>query len=612
MIQPRSKSRLFQHQAATRPRVWAWASLLALFAFELLAPSQEPGYLPSKITPDLSKLLQPLVAAMQPDQPTARRLAAMETVIELASQLEGTNPKDPGRTYLQLRDTLIKAIESDKTLAVRLTAIRAFSSIYADLDTLIAVFDRQLKSPEVAIRRQVADSLDEVVAIATAKADLNSKRKQYLRTLAEYASTQWLADRKAKLPAKLTDNERIQAEVDLTLDSKVYEEKLLLQLFADHNARLLRLACSHLADPDPQVRRGLLTTLLLITQSLRELEYPADDDDALRKLKTDDPLLKQPSRKLLQPLIAEVGVEILPVAQRLANESAQQKLLIAQSLENLTMFVRRVKNVPFEDVRPPAVPDRDRGLPDPAAKKAEPLPPPIPQPGAKEPAEVEVPLPNLDDLPELRDGLTAARPLLANALSDSDPRVRLAAAEALEAQGAFVVDVMEKLAQATEDRFVPARWVAVRAISRSAPRRPQVAVPALARRVLDPDLDVRSIAIEAVVRYGKYAGPAVPALVQAASQGDTELRVTALVALGKLPDHAAVSVPALLAGINDTDDRIRKASVESASNLAPRLRGTVDAERLVERITGRLRDTDPEVRSLSALAILRLTAPASK
>src|SRR5205085_11699585 len=94
------------------------------------------------------------------------------------------------------------------------------------------------------------------------------------------------------------------------------------------------------------------------------------------------------------------------------------------------------------------------------------------------------------------------------------------------------------------------------------------AVPALAQRLWDRDLDVRLTAAAALEGYGPFAASAAPAMAQAVAQGDPEFRRAVMYALQTVgPDAARVAIPNLIAGLKNQDGRVRRTAAETLGHL---------------------------------------------
>jgi hypothetical protein len=167
----------------------------------------------------------------------------------------------------------------------------------------------------------------------------------------------------------------------------------------------------------------------------------------------------------------------------------------------------------------------------------------------------------LAKLDELGDGPgPIVLPPLIAALSDVDPKIRAAAAEALGEvdDGDAIAPLGKALAQ-------------------------------------DGDSDVRTAAAEAMGEQGDTAAfaPLGKALVQ---DGDSDVRAAAAEALGEIGSPEAV--PLLRAGLKDADSAVREAVVNALGNI-----GGPEAERLLRQA---LTDKDEGVREAAADALAKL------
>src|SRR3954466_15240141 len=176
----------------------------------------------------------------------------------------------------------------------------------------------------------------------------------------------------------------------------------------------------------------------------------------------------------------------------------------------------------------------------------------------------------------LADAWPALRPAVTARMKDSDPWVRLAVTEALDAVGDAQA-ARAFLREATTDRNVFVRWAAARALGRTAPPKADPGdvsddVAALSRLLADSDLDVRIAALNALARFGPAARSATPAVLAAARRGDVEPRVVAVRTIGALETDAANTVPVLIRGLADPDVRLRRAAASGLVRFGPEAR----------------------------------------
>jgi HEAT repeat protein len=189
---------------------------------------------------------------------------------------------------------------------------------------------------------------------------------------------------------------------------------------------------------------------------------------------------------------------------------------------------------------------------------------------------------------------------LARRLRDPDWRVRLGALDVLEILGPEAKPGARAVARATTDRNLFVRWAAARTLGKMGPVDVDEVVPALARLLNDPDLDVRMVSAGVLHRYGPDAGAAVPALARRVGAGDVEVRVAALQALDAIGKAAEPAVPAVSAQLDHPDVRVRRAAAEVLGGLGPLARGAEPALRRA------LTDPDHDVRQAVSDALLNI------
>jgi HEAT repeat protein len=191
-------------------------------------------------------------------------------------------------------------------------------------------------------------------------------------------------------------------------------------------------------------------------------------------------------------------------------------------------------------------------------QKTEDLPLPQKLPGAETPA---VPLEQALDL---------ALRALVTGLSDRDPKVRLASVDAIETMGEAAASAVPALVRALRDsdRFV--RWAASRTLGKLAPRRPDLAVPVLARMLTpEEDLSVRLSVANTLSLYGPTAGAAVSALVQALGARDSEVRLAAVKTLETIGTDAVSALPAITRRLKDTNVGVRAEAARVLARFGP-------------------------------------------
>jgi HEAT repeat protein len=204
--------------------------------------------------------------------------------------------------------------------------------------------------------------------------------------------------------------------------------------------------------------------------------------------------------------------------------------------------------------------------------------------------------------PALLAGLSKAVPDLAVCVDgDKDLEVRLAALYVLEDLGPDAEKAAPAAAEAMkhDDPFV--RWGAARVLGKMAPKGAKDGVPALARRVNDPNGDVRITVLAALKQYGPAALDAVKEVSGAVNADDEQTRLWAvrvLAAVGK--DGREQTTEALTVALSpkETSAPVRRAAVAALAAF-----GKPDAK-ATAALRAALADADPEVRRTAGEALL--------
>ncbi len=200
----------------------------------------------------------------------------------------------------------------------------------------------------------------------------------------------------------------------------------------------------------------------------------------------------------------------------------------------------------------------------------------------------------------LKQGLSAALPAVAQALGDSDVRVRLAAVSVLDQMDRDAVVAVDALVRVLKDSDIFVRWAAARALGNIDPAAGKAAVPELGRLLFDPDLDVRLAAATTLEHYGNLGGAAVEDLTRAVGVGDAEIRVAVIHALESIGPEAKSAVPALAKALEDPDERIRRSAAEALGRFGPLAQSAEPALRKA------LDDKDANVRRAVSGALLNI------
>jgi HEAT repeat protein len=190
---------------------------------------------------------------------------------------------------------------------------------------------------------------------------------------------------------------------------------------------------------------------------------------------------------------------------------------------------------------------------------------------------------------------------LSTLLGDGDPRRRLNAVLALEGLGPGAEPALPALITALDDRDQQVAGGAIRALGAIGPSAANNAVPALIGILKSKLPSDRYAVIEALVRIGPgAAGPLLSALDHPLPQ----VRSGAIEALGKIASPGIDPVPALRKSLKDPESQVRFAAMES---LGAHGRGSAAA---LSALTALIQDPEIEVRLRAAKAIVAAGGPA--
>jgi HEAT repeat protein len=369
-----------------------------------------------------------------------------------------------------------------------------------------------------------------------------------------------------------------------------------VKMFREQSETLIRAA----SDPDPLVRlemRRVFEDFGDTVRRMRRLEEAANAPELPEKLPAPDKEKTPPGRRAASSsnghrlAIRPVGHELLSQVPPLRSDSPDAGFFVApekrapgggkQHPEPVGPDPSTpVPGVPGSVLPPVTAPAEFHGRPDAAIVPAAPKAPP--------------------DSP-LEKNLQEALAALIKGLSDPTVRVRLASLEALEVLGEQAAPALPAVVNATTDSNLFVRWAAARTLGVLAPRQPELAVPALVRR-LDPaeDLSVQIAAATALQQYGPMARPAIPALVGALSAGDDDVSLAAYEALDRAGADTPEALAAIARGLTDPSAPIRREAARVLGHLGPAARSTLPALRKA------LFDTDDDVRRAASAAVLAI------
>jgi HEAT repeat protein/lysophospholipase L1-like esterase len=193
-------------------------------------------------------------------------------------------------------------------------------------------------------------------------------------------------------------------------------------------------------------------------------------------------------------------------------------------------------------------------------------------------------------------------PALVDSLDDPSEVVRAAAARALGSIGAEARAAAPALFEALADPRQQVRWAAARALSRMELGAPDAVAP-LAAALRSEDSYVRGFAAWSLGNIGPAAAAAVPALIEALDRREGYGPGGASAALAKMGPAASAAVPALERGLSDPDGERRWKAARTLGRIGPAARAAVPA------LVKALGDPHDFVRAHSARALGRI-APA--
>jgi len=179
---------------------------------------------------------------------------------------------------------------------------------------------------------------------------------------------------------------------------------------------------------------------------------------------------------------------------------------------------------------------------------------------------------------------------LADALRDENPRIRLAAAFVLGAQGKRAKPATTALIDALADKEGGVRTWAAQALGDIDPDDYRIS-SALTKALHDPLPDVRRVCLTILTRLGPRAAEAVPALIDLLQDADAGIRARSCVAFREIGPDGKAGIAALVARLADPDSIVRDRAAEALAKVGP------DG---VPALARALKERDPNVRRLAA------------
>ena len=181
---------------------------------------------------------------------------------------------------------------------------------------------------------------------------------------------------------------------------------------------------------------------------------------------------------------------------------------------------------------------------------------------------------------------TIIPPLLEVLAGDRDVNTRMYAADALGSLGEAAAPAVTGLVGALSDREPAVRRAAANALASA---RQAGSVSGLAAALKDPDDSVRDRAARALGAIGPDAKPAVSALMTALTDASAEVRTAAARALGNIGPGAATAVAPLTAMLKDADSFARNAACFALGRLGEA--ATSAGPALIEMLNSGVEDT---------------------
>jgi HEAT repeat protein len=536
------------------------------------------------------------------------------------------------RARLRTMTPEVRVIIDDPSAKVRIAAANGLGAVEGDPTRIVPMLQKLLGDGDVAVRRAAAEALANIIfLVAQAAADPLASRpdidsrdvpvpgaedrarsftERSLRAIIEVVpvvagglsdedvivrrlcaiasrrSARVLADvikPQGEAARPITTPKGTPSSVDLIklIDPAVVRGTLeglsgSLKAFRKHAAAFTRAA----SDPDPAVRlemRRVFEDLGDTARRMNRLQEAAGAPDTSEKLPTPE-----------KP----------PVPDKDKRPSGRRAAVPAEPGRATLRRVAADGVLPRPEAVGPDASATDRGAPAPAAPVLAAPAAFQPKPGA---GVVPAAPPRAADQP-LEQSLQEALASLIKGLSDPMARIRLASLEALEVLGDRAAPGLPAVVKTTADPNLFVRWAAVRTLGVLAPRHPELAVPALIRR-LNPaeDLSVQLATATALEQYGPLAKPAIPALSAAlVSQDDDDVRLGIYHALERAHADTDQALAAISHGLTDPSVAIRLESARVLGHLGPAARSTLP------QLKKALFDTNDDVRRAASAAVLAI------
>jgi HEAT repeat protein len=345
------------------------------------------------------------------------------------------------------------------------------------------------------------------------------------------------------------------------------------------------VAAIGLADPDPQVRRNSADAIRLAGVALLDM-LPTPEDRRI-VMPPENPLKRQPlglsetTPEDVRPLAQALLLQATTVARASRDPDEGVRLRACRALEDMAIARQRITGKGGSDIT---------------------FPPPGGDDGGSSRLDTRheyVAFARAQTQPQTAaQAIKATLATVPKNLLDPDVAVRLAALDYLEMLGPDAAPAAPAIIAAFRDPNLFVRWAATRVLGKIGPVHLNESIPALARLLSDPDLDVRVTAAAVLEHFGNDAAPAADAIARAVNRGDAEFRIAALRALQAIGPAAADHVPAVVRALNHPDERVRRAAAIVLGRLGPAAQAAEPALRRA------LNDKDAEVRKNASDALL--------
>lgn len=161
--------------------------------------------------------------------------------------------------------------------------------------------------------------------------------------------------------------------------------------------------------------------------------------------------------------------------------------------------------------------------------------------------------------------------------------------------------LFRKLASiATTDSNLMVKYAAVRALGRSAPLKPEIAVPVLAKCLLEEDLDIRIEAAKALKKYGKEGLKALPSLEKMIASGDSDSRIAMMNAAVSLGTDGSPTLGEVAKNLQSEEPKVRIKAAETLGKFGKL------SEAQIPKLQKSLNDEDSNVRNAVSSALLKI------